>query len=1331
MGGLGRYVSWLVQHIVTREATEFDAASSSRRFACSAAVLLVDLSGYTALTRRASREGAEALERFNDAVNLFFCDLLDPIQRAGGDVVAFAGDAVVAVFPVQHDNLVQAIQRAVECAEVLQGVRLSTTGTDSAACRVTLASGSLWIAIAGTGGERRYAVVGGEALERLAHCQHPSSSEATLVIDSETTRLMRETADLFPANSGLAGPLVAVSEAIGQVSGQQLRSFLSPMLAERLERGHDRWIAELRTVHAIFVRAIDPGALTPDAAVEQVEHARRALAAFDGELHQVRVDEQGLIVIGLFGTPGHTHADDASRALRCASDWCAKLRIAGRSPDIGVCGGLVLCGVYGNKWRQDYVLLGDAMNLAARLMQQRQGLLVEADTIASARGAVDFEPSHAIELKGFDAPIRVASVRHAVQPNRAPPVFHPMVGRQKERTRVSDFLATSPESCAAVDRTLLVEGEAGIGKTMLAAYVVEQARRDGWAVLTSAGLQIERNTSYFAWRKLVRQALGDSTTASSMTPVASLEALVCERLESNAELLKFAPLLSDVLGIDLAPNDLTQQMESAARASMTSRLLLHLVADATMPRCLLVAEDAHWLDSASWSVLIQCVQERPAVHLFVTTRPDASEWSAQTTEYANGCRQNGLRLDGLSDSEIGEIAARRLGQEMLTAPTVRFIRDRSGGNPFFAEELALSLQEAGQLNVASGTDMYPSLPTTVQATVLERIDRLSGPQQLILKIASVLGAIAPMRALLAIAGAEVNPLHMEGYLRSIEERQLADFLDPSKLASNDVRAGMSHAIDAAGVLHFRHAITQETVYAMLPPSQRRALHHQATLWYERAYANQIEVCLPLLAHHSRSAQDWPRAIDYLARAGEQAVQTHANAEAVRFLDDALSIESALEIPQITRVRHRRLLAEAHLKLSHLAPCRELLAQTLELAGSPLPAHKLGLVGSIVGLIPKEIAPKGSLNAPPSSAARDRNAALIAQLHQLRAEVAYFEHDTLSLLHGTFAGLRAARSAGPSRELALTHGTAAIVLGLMRLRRLSRRHLDAATSAADAAGHLPTAAYVQHLACVCASSEGDWQEAERTVELAAEGYKRTGDEYRWQSTRMILAYQALHRGNLAAIDRYLEQSDEHTLFPTGPLQLRTWYRTVQLARWLADGEHFRQRAPRAWVDEVRQLGEIADPSQALLCHGFCALAAWRDGDATAAMHDATTGLEVLQRHQPSTYFSLFGIISIGDVFLHAGERNEAAWRQWRPSADQVIARLRRFAFIVPISRPALHLLNGRRAVLEGHSGSARRRLKRALEEARAFGMAGLERDAQACLASLEEATSELPFLKDST
>jgi class 3 adenylate cyclase len=1313
---IGRYLPVMVRHAL---AAGWAGQSGLQFASIETAVLLVDVSGYTSLTQRALSAGADVLERFKGALNDFFCQGIDLVYGEGGDVVTFEGDAILALFPVGGASLADVVARAARCALTISRLRLDIAnlrlGTDleGAPCRVTVGCGKVWLSAFGRPARRRHVLAAGPGLDQLGANQG-HALPGTVVLTPEAAGFLETKAPFFAEDdvrtrtrmlASVSGhessaPLPPV---VGDLTTADLLEYFPPAISERIALRQSEWLAEIRFVCPIFV-SLTPahdGSAAAECAAETVLRIEDVLIRFGGELLQVRANDSATVVVGMFGTPGATHEDDALRAALAGCELRNVVDPAMFRLAVGVSSGTALCGVYGNLRRQDYGVIGDVMNCAARLMQRKDGVLCDRATVQLAGRALAWSDAGPVVLKGFPQPLEVArleGLRRQCSAEAAPAPASlqlRLIGRADEQVRIDASLGAHVAGGSSEEgRILLIEGEAGMGKSVLARFALSRAQEMRLPALLVPASHIERFTAYYVWRTLLQRVLipDDSTPGP-----ARLTKAILDLLARTPDLLEFAPLLRDILPVEIEATELTGQMEPSARATMTARLLVHLLENGGAGPLLIVFEDAHWIDSASWSVIILATRRASQVLTVLTMRTDSSAaFTPETTDFLQRHRERGIRLQGLSHSETGAVVSARLGARQLASDVSRFLHEQSAGNPFFAEELALVLRERGRLSVdaqgcITATGLPPrelfDLPNTVRATILERIDRLSAQQQLLLKIASVIGVVSPMNVLSEIFATQARADSLSSDLEHIRVRHLADL----------------EQRDGGAVLCFRHAITQESAYSMLPPSQKRSLHRSVALWYERAYADRAEPWLPLLAHHFREASEKPKALFYLGRAGEQALQAHANGEAVQFLNAALALERELAAPPTDCAQRRRMLAEAHLKLSELARCREHLLEAFAVLGQPLP-H--GTVGMIVDLA-RALWRSSQLTKPSPMG----SSLLTAQLHQLRAEIAYFEHDTLALLHGTFAGLRDALKCPPSRELASAHGTAAIVFGLLRLHRRSQRHATAAIEVAAASGNALTAAYVQHLKCVCASAIGDWDEAERTVKLAAEGYRRVGDQYRWQTTYMILAYQALLRGQFNQIEAYLAEADEHSIFPGGPLQLRTWFRTVQLARANAGAIAGADVPPAALIREVQALGDVGDPSQALLCRGFAADALLLSRQLAQAREEADLGLDILQQHLPTTYFSLFGIVSIVSTFISLAELGAGNSRELHERGRLALARLRCFGAMVPIAAPCVLLQQGRMCLLKGHATDASRRLSRARRRAAELGMRGVE--AAAC------------------
>jgi class 3 adenylate cyclase len=1305
---VSRYLPDLVRQAL---ATSWAGKPGQQLTSHEGATLFVDVSGYTSLTQSAVRRGDDVLERFKGALNEFFSRVIDLIYVEGGDVVTFEGDAILAFFPVREASLASVVARAARCALAVSQVRLEIatleleTKVNAVASRIAVGCGEVWLTAFGRPGRRRHFLLGGRALDHLVSSQR-GAPPGSVRVTREAVKLLRSVAAFLPGVESENGTqtLLALSAQESDMPTllvtsdapiSDLLACLPSAVSERIATRQSEWLAEIRFVCPLFISLVAKGGrpAEPERLAETILTIEDVLIRFGGELLHVRTDDPGIVAVGLFGIPGATHEDDVLRATWAACEVNSVIDAVDFHVGIGVASGMALCGIYGNPRRQDYSVIGDVMNLAARLMQRREGLLSDYPTAHLAGPGIAWSDAGSLALKGFADPIKVVRLEGQCEqrgPGRssADPAVVRLIGREREQARIEAYLRTNLAGTSSDEgRTLLIEGEAGMGKSMLARFAVNCSQDLGLRVLLVAANRIERLTPYYVWRVLVQRVLAPDGPAA---PAGRLTEVVLNLLTGTPELLHFAPLLRDILSIDIAPTELTRQMEPSARATMTARLLVHLIESRISGPVLIVFEDVHWIDSASWSVVVNA-EPRTSHSLFLLTmRQDSpAAYGAETADFIKRHRLSGIRLRGLSETEIGVVASARLGAQEAAPHVGRFLHEQSAGNPFFAEELALMLHERGQLTLttagcliveAPNQNRLYDLPNTVRATILERVDRLSAQQQLLLKIASVIGVVSPMNALSAILNTFVGAGSLSEDLESIQIRQLADV----------------ERRDGEAVLCFRHAITQESAYSMLTPSQKRALHRSVALWYEQTYSDRTESLLPLLAHHFREANEKPKALVYLARAGEQALQAHANSETVLFLESALALERELAAPPLDCARRRRMLAEAHLKLSQLAKCRRHLVEALELIGQRLPDGTAGMLFDLMRVVLRIPIATRSATDP----------LLTAQLHQLRAEVAYFEHDTLALLHGTFAGLREALTCGPSRELANAHGTAGIVFGLLRLHRLSKRHAETAIDVAAAAGNAPTAAYVQHLKCVCASAIGNWDEAERAVNLAAEGYQRVGDQYRWQSTRMILAYQALHRGEFKRIEFYLREADERTMFPGGPLQLRTWFRTVQLAYANAECALGATLPSYALIREVLSLGDAADPSQGLLCRGFAADALLLHRDFQGARHEAELGLAILQRYRPTTYFSLMGIASIGNTFVSLAESGRDAYELHHRSR-LALGVLKRFALMVPIAKPCALLQEGRMRFLLGDATGASRRLHQAQRLAHDLGMKGVE------------------------
>ena len=294
------------------------------------------------------------------------------------------------------------------------------------------------------------------------------------------------------------------------------------------------------------------------------------------------------------------------------------------------------------------------------------------------------------------------------------------------------------------------------------------------------------------------------------------------------------------------------------------------------------------LNSASWGLLLAIKQNIQHVLQIISTRPLSEPLPAAYQQLIGQPEINLLQLESLPPDDIDALVCSRLGVIALPAAVRRLIREKAEGHPFFSEELAYALRDAGLITIqdnecciAPNVDFRAvSMPDTVQGVITSRIDRLPPGHQLTLKAASVIGRVFAFRLLRDIHPLENDKSFLPDYLGELQQLDLTLLETPEP--------------DLA--YFFKHAITQEVAYNLMLFAQRRDLHRLVAEWYEKTYVEDLSPFYPLLAYHWDKAEVPVKSIDYLSKAGEQAHRSGAYREAVNFFGRAEELSLQIDGP---------------------------------------------------------------------------------------------------------------------------------------------------------------------------------------------------------------------------------------------------------------------------------------------------------------------------------------------------------------------------------------------------------------------------------------------------
>ena len=1267
------------------------------------AALFADISGFTPLAEELARRGPQGAELLAEALNAYFGELIAVISGHGGEVVQFAGDALLGLWSAT-EPLKLAVSRAAGCGLAVQRALGDRVVLDQRRLplRVGVGAGSvLSIQVGGVEGRWLW-LVAGEAIDQLGPAER-QAQPGQVVLSPQAWRLLGEVdshharlAGGFVRLDGMApmsAPAAAGISCLETGTVGALSGYVPDVVTARLAAGQTAWLPELRRVTVLFANL--PDMPTSDVAllarlhqlvrVLQVETFR-----YEGSVQAINIDDKGCCLIAIFGLPPRAHEDDPVRAVRAALAMAASAEDLDTKLATGISTGQVFAGSIGSEIRREYTVIGDVVNVAARLMQaaaREAEIVCDAETARLAGTKIAFDRATTMSVKGKAG--RIATYRPG-STSSAEPVVQAMFGRTAERAVLADRLVrlTRGESGLAV-----VMGEAGIGKSRLVSDLLEQAESHGVLSLFGAGDAIERSTPYHAWRSVVSQALAIDESMD----LEQRRQQALDRLRPEPSLLRLAPLLNVVLALELPDNDATSQMTGPVRANNTTDLLVGIlqsvVGAGKERRYVLVVEDAHWLDSASWELLRQVRARVHPLLIVMAARPPEEPVPPDYLAVTGDPTTVLLMLESLAPQETLALICNRLGVARLPADLSELLLVRGGGNPFFTEELAYVLRDSGLLLVEHGTVRVVSstgvqgitLPSTVQGVITTRIDRLPTSEQLTLKVASVIGRVFAVRVLQDIHPVEADRARLMPKLEHLQEKDFTRVETPEP--------NLAYL--------FKHVITQDVAYGLLLFSQRRALHRAVAEWLERMQAEELDPYLALLAHHWDKAEVPSKTIHYLERAGDQALETGAYREAAEFFT------RALELPRLDgqttgtlRVgRWERRLGEAYLGLGLLSSkSREHFERSVRLLGWPLPRTKLGVGASILPLMMRQ----ARQQLLPRSAQRRRTSDTAAAVEAARgyerlAESYYFSDQVLRAVGATLQTVNLAGSAEPTAELARGYADMSVTAGFIPLPRVGDWYARRARATADAVGDLPALVWTAIASSAFWIGRGQWDLVERALAEALDISDRLGDHRRRIEILSLLTMNAHYQGNF---DKSLERAG---LFGSaaqavGDLQAETHASMYRAQSLLAMGRT--DTAVKSAEQGVAVATSELSRSDAIWCHGVLALAYWRQGNQAAALASADEAWRLIRRAPTATVFPLEGFAAIAEVHL---DRWEAGERRAARRALGSCAALLGYARVFSIARPRAYLCLGRALWLAGRARLARRVWARAIAAAEALAM----------------------------
>jgi class 3 adenylate cyclase len=1265
------------------------------------AVVFADISGFSRLTQLFEDQGADGVESLTRIIDDFLSKLLDTVARWGGDVEDLYGDGILAFWPTDTGKPPPAAQ-ALGCAAelVARFDRFGAAPGVTLRLRAAAVAGDCFALQLGGLSDHWLFLLAGDCLGALGMLLDAAQSGQVAL--GPGVRGLTPGLPALVAARGLAATLRSIGVAppaapiarAPRLDPAAARLFLPRPLRNRTLDGSG-WLAEFRAVTVLCVTfpAVRCDRTERLPVVQQmVTTVQHIVQGQDGAVFRCSMSEKGPVVMAAFGVPDCAHADDPSRALLAA------LQIAqagvGHAARCTVASGIGFCGVVGNAVRRGFTPAGAAVNRAAKLLVM-PGLPAVVCDEATARAA-----DHRIDLRPLDGSAEIGQDRlrlfEAALATAAggPQIPIAVLGRERQ---LSALLRRIDALTAADGRSgvITIEGEAGIGKSDLAAHVLERVATRA-LVLRCAADPMKGATPLAALAPLFATLYAPELATGRDAIAGAIGAVLRRRGMDPA----YAALAGAVLPLartsdpPAAIGNLTPEDAARVQRDVLLALLRERIGEGAA--VILIAE-VHWLDSASWMLLNHAVRELDRVLFLLTARPELdTSWQGFDAALDLAPVEQ-LRLSPLGDDEMAGILALALGCTRIEQRVLTAILERARGSPLFALQLAYGLRDRGLLLVehgtclldtAAGAEVLQALPDTLQRTIIARFDRLSEPLQLILKVASVfgqpfstevLGLVTPLPALRETLSAILADLVRAGLLRT---------------ATAD-RAEPGDAYD------FTQPVARDAVYGLLAFAQRRALHGSVARYLEQAPAG-LAPPDALLGHHWAQAGEPLAAMRCWERAGAASLGGGAYREAARAYAEAVQAAERLglrALPQGGMARLRQNLGEALLHSGDLAKSRSELLHALALLGRPFgrgPARAAAALGRHSSALVWREAIGRPLSGR-SGAAGHRHRQL-ARVYENLGQVLGHAGEPVAMATCVVAALNAAHRGGDDAAYSRAAGLLALACLLLAWPRTADRYYAHARRARPGPerphDRLMTAEYLAiYLLAAARLGEAEDELREMLALAAQSGNQRRGLDA--ASLLTLCLMEGGRHGECAELQTMLARRAEQY----GDPQLRCWVALEQTQLAFAAGP--REDAERHLALAERLLARLG-VHEAVWTFGLLAVLRARQDRLPEAL-DYARRVTALAVGQKIAVYAQHGIFGAAVVLLDAIEQAPGSERSRLEGEARAAMRvLREFGLRMPLTRPRGLLLLARYARLSGRRRRAERLAARAAGEAAGQG-----------------------------
>jgi tetratricopeptide (TPR) repeat protein/class 3 adenylate cyclase len=810
--------------------------------------MFIDFSGFSNLTEKLMQSGSDGAEILSNILKNVFRASVNIVYESGGFISTFAGDAFTAIFPVSEViSRSDQAHNILTCADkILQNfkdepIQKTKYGNFEFNVTIGIANGTIKWAIIGSKDKAFY--FRGDAIDDCAKSESIGDKNEIIIHNNIKKLLITENNNIEQIKDNYfrikdikkASTVLAKAKTSSSHLDFTKEIFSKKFFPEAVFNVKEP--GEFRNVISIFISY--KGISELDEFNKFFTILIDTVNFFSGYIENFDFGDKGGVVPCFFGAPV-SFEDNISRALNFTLKFRQKITLKKSLEHleyrIGITHGKVYAGIVGGNDRCQYTMLGSKVNLAARFMMEAEwgDIWTDANIYNSLKDSFNFEQLSEQNLKGFKERIIPYKIIEEQKGEITDTYCNKMIGRDSEMKKMMDSVRSIFEGNFA--GVIYVNGEIGIGKTRLMNEFrkkIESSHNICWLYCSNEEI-IRQSLSPFKYllTNMFKQSpdnpIDKNKRAFNREIDHLLKKLKNEKtgIEDTKQISNELERTRSILGsmVDLHwEGSLYEQLDPQLRFENTLFAFYNFViANASLHPLIIEIEDAQWLDNDSLellNVLARNIKNLPLAIIFSSRYlDDGSKFSLKLDEYISRCD---IELGYLSSEGTKSLTEQILGDK-VNETSVKFLKEKTNGNPYFVEQLVLDFKERGFWQKQKGAYTIPisntfskgvnsahisaateeTIPSTINSVLLSRFDRLTAEIKEVVQTASVLGKEFDIPILYKILK-DISNLKLK--IKAAEKKQVWTLINEIKCV-------------------YRHALLRDVVYNMQMGAKLREIH---------------------------------------------------------------------------------------------------------------------------------------------------------------------------------------------------------------------------------------------------------------------------------------------------------------------------------------------------------------------------------------------------------------------------------------------------------------------------------------------------------------------------